>query len=49
MEQYVIVSQKPFESKGKFQKRINDQAKKGYKAVGISGQMGGHVLMEKVY
>ena len=49
MEQYVIITKKVFESAKSFQQRINEQAQKGYKAIGIAGQTGSYVLMEKVY
>ena len=48
MEKYVIVRGKAFESMDKFQKRVNEQASKGYKAVSITGNMGTIVLMEKI-
>lgn len=48
MEKYVIIRGKAFESMDKFQKRINEQASKGYKAVNIAGNMGTIVLMEKI-
>jgi hypothetical protein len=48
MEQYIFIKMKPFESMSKFQVRINDQARKGYTAINVTGQHGGFVvLMEK--
>ena len=49
MDKYVIVRSKVFESTEKFQKKINEQARKGYKAVNIAGMEGGYVvLMERI-
>jgi hypothetical protein len=49
MDQYVIIRSKVFESTEKFQKKVNEQARKGYKAVNIAGMEGGYVvLMERV-
>ena len=48
MEKYIIVRGKAFESTDKFQKRVNDQASKGYKAISITGAAGTIVLMEKI-
>lgn len=47
MEKYIIVRGKAFESIDKFQKRVNEQASKGYRAISITGTMGTIVLMEK--
>jgi hypothetical protein len=47
MEKYIIVRGKAFESVDKFQKRVNEQAAKGYKALSITGAAGTIVLMEK--
>lgn len=48
MDKYIILRTKSFESLEKFQKRINEQAMKGYRAVCFGGQTGGLVLMEKI-
>jgi hypothetical protein len=48
MEKYIIVRGKAFESVDKFQKRVNEQAAKGYKAINVAGQIGTVVLMEKL-
>lgn len=49
MDKYVLIRSKVFESTDKFQKKVNDQARKGYRAVNISGMEGGYVvLMEKM-
>lgn len=49
MDQYVIIRSKVFESTEKFQKKVNEQARKGYKAVNITGMEGGYVvLMERI-
>ncbi len=49
MEKYVLLKVKPFESLKKFQARINEQARKGYRAINITGQHGAQViLMEKI-
>ncbi len=50
MDKYVIIEKKVFEKTAAFEKRVNDQSRKGYKALNISvSQSGGYaVLMEKV-
>lgn len=48
MEKYIILRGKAFESLDKFQKRVNEQAAKGYRAVNLAGNMGTIVLMEKI-
>ncbi len=48
MEKYILVRGKAFESVDKFQKRVNEQAAKGYKAISVAGQVGTIVLMEKL-
>lgn len=48
MEKYVIVRGKAFQSLEKFQKQVNEQAAKGYKAISITGPNGNIVLMEKI-
>ena len=47
MEKYVIVRVKAFEKAEKYQKRINEQAAKGYRAISITAA-GNVVLMEKI-
>lgn len=48
MEKYVIIRAKAFQSLDKFQKSVNEQAAKGYKAISICGPSGTNVLMEKI-
>ncbi len=49
MDKYVIIKSSVFESAAKFEKKVNDQAHKGYKAINIAGMEGGYVvLMEKI-
>jgi hypothetical protein len=47
MEKYIILRVKAFEKAEKYQKRVNDQAAKGYKAISITSH-GNVVLMEKI-
>lgn len=49
MEKYIILSSKTFEKIEKFQVRVNEQARKGYKAISMS-HTGGNmcVLFEKI-
>lgn len=48
MEKYIIITSKAFEKMEKFQSRINDQARKGYRVVNMT-HTGGTlaVLFEK--
>ena len=49
MEKYVILQMKAFEKSETFQKRINDQVRKGYRALNLaSGSAGVMVLFEKI-
>lgn len=48
MEKYIILEKKMFEKTSAFEKRVNDQHRKGYRAVNMAlGQAGYAVLMEK--
>jgi len=40
MEKYVLVQGKAFEKLAKYQTRLNDQARKGYRAVSMSNTSG---------
>tara|TARA_B100000745_G_scaffold292490_1_gene233410 strand:- start:466 stop:618 length:153 start_codon:yes stop_codon:yes gene_type:complete len=49
MDKYVILEKKLFEKTAAFEKRINEQYRKGYRAVNMAlGQSGYAVLLEKV-
>jgi hypothetical protein len=49
MDKYIILEKKMFEKTVSFEKRINDQQRKGYRAVNMAlGQAGYAVLMEKM-
>ncbi|MBO6517147.1 MAG: hypothetical protein JJ975_11410 [Bacteroidia bacterium] len=49
MDKYMILQRKAFEKTVAFEKRINEQARKGYRAVNLYvGQAGWAVLMEKI-
>ena len=50
MDKYKLLTSKAFESKEKFQIRLNEKASEGYKAVNIAGTPGVYtVLMEKIH
>ena len=49
MDKYIILEKKMFEKSSAFEKRINEQNRKGYRAVNMAlGQAGYAVLMEKM-
>ncbi len=49
MDKYMILQRKAFEKAATFEKRLNEQARKGYRAVNLhTGQGGWAVLMEKM-
>ncbi len=49
MEKYIILTSKAFEKMDKFQSRLNDQSRKGYKALSMTHTGGSLcVLFEKI-
>lgn len=49
MDKYVIIQKKAFEKNSSFEKRINEQARKGYRAINLTVYGGVYaVLMEKM-